>query len=126
MTPKERKSLYSIVGNNIRAIRERNSIKQGALAEMLNLSRASIVNIEKGRQQPSLHLLIEIAQALNVEFLELLSNINLGLSKGTPLTDTHSLKFGALYNSKSQREAEKHVKRFLSTIYFKSDDNQKN
>jgi DNA-binding XRE family transcriptional regulator len=125
VTEKEKGNFYSIIGNNIRAIRETKLVKQSTLAEMLNLSRASIVNIEKGRQHPSLHLLVEIARSLDTEFEKLLNNLDINPTKPS-IKEGHSVKFGDRYNSKSQREAEKHVKKFLSTITnLSNDDSQK-
>jgi len=47
-------------------------LSQEKLAEEIEMSRVSVVNIEKGRQSPPLHLLWVIAKNLNVEFESLL------------------------------------------------------
>lgn len=60
-------SLYEAIGNNIRRIRLRRGITQEALAGLTSLSRASIANIEKGRQRLLVHTLWEIARALDVD-----------------------------------------------------------
>lgn len=58
--------LYRKVGQKIRQARERHSprLSQDALAGRLGISRASVVNIEAGRQRAPLHLLWQIAELL--------------------------------------------------------------
>ena len=62
-------ALYKVLGERIRAARERSSgrLSQASLAKQLGVSRASIVNIEAGRQHAPLGLLWEIAHALDTE-----------------------------------------------------------
>jgi transcriptional regulator with XRE-family HTH domain len=45
---------------------------QEALAKKVSLTRTSIINIEKGRQQILLHNLVDIARALQVSPAELI------------------------------------------------------
>jgi transcriptional regulator with XRE-family HTH domain len=61
--------LYQAVGEKIRHVRERSKPKlsQAQLATRLGVSRASIVNIEAGRQHAPLHLLWQIAGVLDTE-----------------------------------------------------------
>lgn len=61
--------LYRELGRKIRAARERGGerLSQDKLAKQLKLSRASIVNIEAGRQHAPLHLLWKIAEALGTD-----------------------------------------------------------
>jgi transcriptional regulator with XRE-family HTH domain len=61
--------LYPAVGRKIRAARERSTprLSQDKLAKRLGISRASIVNIEAGRQHAPLDLLWNIAQILDLE-----------------------------------------------------------
>ena len=42
--------LYSELGRKIRHVRESKQLTQGELAKRLGISRASVVNIEAGRQ----------------------------------------------------------------------------
>ena len=42
-------------------------MSQAKLAEQVGITRASVVNIERGRQRPPVHLMWQIATALNVE-----------------------------------------------------------
>ena len=66
MTEVEEKYLYEYVGDQIKTLRNKAGFSQEDLAEKLSKSRVSIVNIEKGRQHPSLHFLIEIGRIFNV------------------------------------------------------------
>jgi transcriptional regulator with XRE-family HTH domain len=61
--------LYQAVGEKIRRMRDRTNprISQAQLATQLGVSRASIVNIEAGRQHAPLHLLWQIAGILGTE-----------------------------------------------------------
>jgi transcriptional regulator with XRE-family HTH domain len=65
---------YRFVGERIRVARQRSipRISQVQLANHLNMSRASVVNIEAGRQHPPLHILWEIAEFLNIEVRDLI------------------------------------------------------
>lgn len=62
------------LGNRIRAARERTTprLTQDALAQRAGLARTSITNIETGNQQPTLHALWRIADALGVSPCDLL------------------------------------------------------
>jgi transcriptional regulator with XRE-family HTH domain len=75
VTDKEKLRFYSAIGENIKKAREDAGIKQAAFGTMLGLSRASIVNIEKGRQHPPLHLLWDMTKKLKINLPDLLSDI---------------------------------------------------
>jgi len=66
--------LYREIGRKIRDARERAAPKlsQDKLAKRLGMSRASVVNIEAGRQHPPLHLLWQIAEILGTDLVLLL------------------------------------------------------
>lgn len=66
--------LYSVIGVKIRDARERSAkrLSQVKLAQILGISRASIVNIEAGRQHASLHLLWRIAEVLETDLVMLI------------------------------------------------------
>jgi DNA-binding XRE family transcriptional regulator len=61
--------LYQAIGEKIRQVRERSrpKLSQAQLATQLGVSRASIVNIEAGRQHAPLHILWQIAGVLGTE-----------------------------------------------------------
>jgi len=63
------KRFYVEFGRNVRRLREREGLglSQDALSKRVGLSRTSVTNIEKGRQQIPLHALYAFADALGVE-----------------------------------------------------------
>jgi DNA-binding XRE family transcriptional regulator len=63
---------YQAVGNNIKRYRTEQGVEQDTLATMLALTRASIINIEKGRQRPSLFQVCVIAQFLQISPMDIL------------------------------------------------------
>lgn len=67
MTETGRKYLYDFVGSKIKDLRNTAEMSQLQLAVKLGMSRVSIVNIEKGRQHLSLHLLFEICLIFDAE-----------------------------------------------------------
>ena len=66
--------LYRELGRKIRQAREGHGqrLSQDALANRLGISRASIVNIEGGRQRAPLHLLWQIAELLGTDLTVLI------------------------------------------------------
>ena len=74
MKENEQSFLYQSVGNQIRLLRKKSGFSQAELADALGLSRASVVNIEKGRQHPSLHLLIDLSRIFNVAITDFLTD----------------------------------------------------
>lgn len=64
--------LYHMIGERIRTARQGRAISQEKLAKKLHMSRASIVNIEAGRQRPPVHVLWQIAEELSTEVALLL------------------------------------------------------
>ena len=56
--------LYAEVGQKLRQARETQGLSQDKLAKQLGISRASVVNIEAGRQRAPLHLLWQLSEAL--------------------------------------------------------------
>jgi transcriptional regulator with XRE-family HTH domain len=66
--------LYRELGRRIRQARECNGerLSQDALAKRLGISRASVVNIEAGRQRAPLHLLWQIAELLGTDLTQLI------------------------------------------------------
>ena len=64
-------TLYRAVGGRVRSTREGQpqKLSQATLANKLGVSRASIVNIEAGRQHAPLFLLWQIAHQLDTELV---------------------------------------------------------
>ncbi|TXC89500.1 helix-turn-helix transcriptional regulator [Metabacillus litoralis] len=51
--------------NRMKELRQENGISQERMAEILEVSRQTIISIEKGRYNPSLPLAIQIARCFN-------------------------------------------------------------
>lgn len=71
MTPVDSNTFYQQVGARIRDARNLALINQETLATQLGLTRASIINLEKGRHRPSLFMLMEIANVLMCDYTSL-------------------------------------------------------
>jgi transcriptional regulator with XRE-family HTH domain len=63
----DRNSFYLQLGQAIRARRERLGLTQTELAERVGLSRTSVTNVERGRQQVLLHQVVDFAKALRTD-----------------------------------------------------------
>lgn len=69
----QNKNYYVALGRQIAQVRQSKSkITQEDLGLKVSLTRTSIINIEKGRQQLLVHTLVDIASALGVPVIELL------------------------------------------------------
>jgi transcriptional regulator with XRE-family HTH domain len=72
MIGQTRRSIYQLVGSNIRKRRVKKGLTQEFLGDQVGLSRSSITNVEQGRQTILLHQFIELARVLGAEPQELL------------------------------------------------------
>jgi len=59
------------LGLRIRELRLSRSMKQGELADALNMERSNLTRIESGKQRPNYENLEKLAEILNVEIKEL-------------------------------------------------------
>ena len=73
MAPAGHENLYAAFGDAIFERRRALGMRQMELAWHVGLSRPAIANIETGRQGILLHKALEIASALDIPILELLS-----------------------------------------------------
>lgn len=64
--------LYQHVGGELRRLRLKANLKQEELAIRIGVSRASIANVEAGKQAIPLHLLVAIARTLETNLDALL------------------------------------------------------
>ena len=71
----ENRDFYAAVGQRIAKLRT-GRLTQEALANRTGLTRTSIINIEKGRQQILLHTLMDISRALQVPVGDLIPEID--------------------------------------------------
>tara|TARA_R110000751_G_scaffold39719_15_gene94592 strand:- start:40096 stop:40428 length:333 start_codon:yes stop_codon:yes gene_type:complete len=63
---------YSKLANNINQARIKSGLSQDEVSRLIGLSRASIINIEKGRQKVNLYLLCQFADIFKVDVSSLL------------------------------------------------------
>ncbi len=76
MKHNERESIYSAIGERIVTARKSCGFTQADLAEMIGLTRVSIVNMEAGRQRFAIDTLYKLAAALGTEVFELLPDVS--------------------------------------------------
>ena len=74
-------TFYLELGDRIRTERIRREISQEKLAEELDLTRASVVNLEKGRHRPSIYQLLLIAKFFILDFTLLIPVENTAIDK---------------------------------------------
>lgn len=74
----DRKKLYDEIGRRIKAARDAHTppLTQGELADMLDIERTSITNIEKGTQRATLHLIYTLAHQLQIPLTRLLPSLD--------------------------------------------------
>ncbi|HEY4512329.1 MAG TPA: helix-turn-helix transcriptional regulator [Candidatus Paceibacterota bacterium] len=58
------KSIYQKLGDNIRAIRTKQNMSQGAVARALGLDKSYISHVENGKKNPTLRTIEKIAKIL--------------------------------------------------------------
>ena len=96
--------LYLAVGKAIAVRRDELNLTQQTLAERVGLSRASLANIETGRQKILLHYLYRIAAALRVSRIEELLPTNV---QPTEFSKPEDLAIGGdTLNEKQKAEVE--------------------
>jgi transcriptional regulator with XRE-family HTH domain len=64
--------LYQHIGKEIRRLREEAGMSQSQLADAIGHLRASVANIEAGRQKTPLHVLYAISEALETDLKAML------------------------------------------------------
>lgn len=84
MTENNKVIFYKELGSGITRARKEKNLSQEMLAEKVGMSRASIVNIEKGRQYPPIHLIWQIANTLNVDIKFLIPDEDFNSSELNP------------------------------------------
>jgi DNA-binding XRE family transcriptional regulator len=99
--------LYRQFGQKVREHRMRLDLNQADVAHAIGLTRASIANIETGRQRIPLHHAYALADALGVDVRNLLPSGTTGRAERS-IQSVMSL-------SQRERHMVAHVMRFLST-----------
>ena len=60
-----------LIGARIRSLREAKGLTQEKLAEVMDINSKYLSNIERGKENPTLDMLIRFAEALKVEMWEM-------------------------------------------------------
>lgn len=60
-----------LLGRRVRELRKSQDFSQEQLAERMGINEKYLSSIERGRENPTLDLLIKLADALNVELVDL-------------------------------------------------------
>lgn len=63
--------MRQLVGRNVQRFRQKNHLTQEQLAEISGFSQQYISGLEKGRRNPTIVTIYELAQALGVSHMEL-------------------------------------------------------
>lgn len=91
---------YAAVGSRVRRARAGRGMSQSALASQIGFTRSSIANLEAGRQRIALHLLVQIARALDCPPATLIPEVadaspvdDAVLEKLTEHLDVHTREF---------------------------------
>lgn len=66
------KTIFKQLGENLKKIRAKRKLSQGALARLLEVDKGYISNIENGKKNPTLATIERLANALGVSVDELL------------------------------------------------------
>ncbi len=91
---------YARLGLIIRDRRRADNITQEHLADRLELSRTTMVNIEKGRQRLAVHQLVQLGNALGCEPADLLP---VTTGDGLSVAGTDRDEFAARIKAKAKR-----------------------
>jgi transcriptional regulator with XRE-family HTH domain len=79
--------IYATLGRSVRTRREALRLTQADLAAKIGLSRASVANIESGRQAVLLHQFLALAEALTVPPMDLIPSELLATTLQADLPD---------------------------------------
>ena len=63
-------NIKELIGARIKSLRQRNALTQETLAEKIGISSKYLSSIERGKENPTLDTLIQLAKALKVELFE--------------------------------------------------------
>jgi len=103
---------YKDLGERIKTERIKKKISQEKLAELMNLTRSSVVNFERGRHRPSVYQVVQLGNFLSVDFTELIPFVFQKDSVPIPDIDIET----AVTDQAMNNSAKNSVREFISTI----------
>jgi len=68
--------MRKLVGENVRRIRQKKDLTQEQFAELSGYSQQYISSLEKGKRNPTVITVFELAAALGVSHIELMRPVN--------------------------------------------------
>lgn len=115
MLDKDSEKFYRTIGDLISSERHRVGKSQEDLAAYLNLTRTSVINLEKGRHKPSIYQLLLIAEFFNIEYTKLIPVVadESIESKPVRISDLKNMVIDQEFVNKETKDA---VMDFLTTI----------
>jgi DNA-binding XRE family transcriptional regulator len=113
--------LYKQIGLKIREARKHHSkLSQDRLAKRLGISRASVVNIEAGRQHAPIHLLWQIAEILGTDLILLIPRRDEFKSPAAPIQldkkTIQKIKLVANGDAATQKRLAGFISKFKTTL----------
>jgi transcriptional regulator with XRE-family HTH domain len=106
---------YRSIGRLVQTERINRGISQEILANQLGLTRASVINLEKGRHKPSIYQLMIIAEILQIDYNRLIPVLDEGITK-TKKDIVDNLKNAVTDQDSIEKPARTAVINFLSSI----------
>lgn len=94
---------YKGIGKNIKEWRKLKKIGQEDLADKISISRSSLSNIEIGNHQPTIHVIYEIALALDCDITDILPSLNLYKSSQTQIDKKYEDIINSLPTSNNKK-----------------------
>lgn len=108
------RALYSMIGNKIKSLRIKKGLSQAELSNRVpKIGRTSISNIEKGNQQPPLHILYLICNELDVDLQAILPTYS-EIQKEAELSNKDDV-----HRYLETEDIDKHIKEFLEKLMSK-------
>ena len=83
--------IYVLMGENIRAVRQRMGIKQTTLAIQIDVGQKQLSLIENGKARPRLSVYLRIANALQVSINQLFTGANVTEQEQTAYRDEKTM-----------------------------------
>lgn len=113
----QQQELYSTLGERIKDARTKIGMSQEVLGDQLGLTKASIANIEKGRQRPMVHTLLEVAKVFRIQPIDLLPMLDIPPQTNTSERLVASFAQNIISDTKKvDKGTEQAVLKFVSDI----------
>lgn len=95
--------IYRLLGQNVAHLRNKRGLTQAEIAAQIGLTRASLANIETGRQKVLMHHVFRLANALNCDSVLDLVPASFEFSDDVPPITTHGSPLSEQEHAQVQR-----------------------